>query len=99
MSPFVPRRRRRFLDFVLAARAPRRVVYPRAMQDRNRKCQIIYVRERQGGGWKWRVVSSSGPVETSERAFDLFYECVVAARERGYEPAGVLPEKAPARRR
>ena len=56
------------------------------------QCEIVYVKGRAGEGWKWRVVSSSGVARSSEQAYELFYDCVVAARENGYTPAGVLPE-------
>ena len=56
------------------------------------QCEIVYVKTRSGTGWKWRAVSSAGVAQSSEQAYELFYECVVAARENGYTPAGVLPE-------
>lgn len=52
------------------------------------QCEIFYV----GKGWKWRTVSASGVARVSDRSYDLFYDCVVAARQSGYAPAGVLPE-------
>ena len=55
------------------------------------QCEIIYVKTRAGTGWKWRVVSAGGVARSSEQSYELFYECVVAARESGYTPAGVLP--------
>lgn len=52
------------------------------------QCEIFYV----GKAWKWRTVSSSGVSRISDRSYALFYDCVVAARQSGYSPAGVLPE-------
>lgn len=56
------------------------------------ECQIVYVAGKAGGGWKWRAVSSEGATRSSDKSYELFYECVVAARASGYSPAGVLPE-------
>ena len=52
------------------------------------QCEIFYV----GKGWKWRIVSSAGVTRMSDRSYGLFYDCVVAARESGHTPAGVLPQ-------
>ena len=49
-------------------------------------CEIIY--SIQAKGWKWRLLAErqrQRPVE-SEEAFPLFYECVTAARAKGYQP-------------
>jgi hypothetical protein len=51
------------------------------------ECKIVYV----GTGWKWRAASSAGGTLSSERSYGLFYDCVLAARAKGYTPAGVLP--------
>lgn len=82
-----------FLDFAAQAFPGRLGVYPDRMQKASQhQCEIIYVKTRSGTGWKWRVVSAAGVAQSSEQAYELFYECVVAARESGYTPAGVLPE-------
>ena len=53
-------------------------------------CEIIYV--KQAKGWKWRSQSEPGAepgahqTQTSEETFELFYDCVTAARARGYNP-------------
>ena len=60
------------------------------MEKTQRQCEIIYVRQKDGAGWKWRSVSSAGAARSSDEVYGLFYECVVAAREKGYAPAGVL---------
>jgi hypothetical protein len=54
-------------------------------------CEIIYVKERSGTGWKWRATLSSGAKRNSEGVYGLFYECVADARAKGYSPKGVLP--------
>jgi hypothetical protein len=52
------------------------------------ECEIVFI----GEGWKWRVVSSAGVSRSSDKAYGLFYDCVLAAHAKGYTPAGVLPE-------
>lgn len=52
------------------------------------ECQIVYV----GKGWKWRAVSAEGATRSSPQSYELFYDCVLAARANGYSPVGVLPE-------
>ena len=47
-------------------------------------CQIIYIKHKDSFRWKWRSVTPQGGVEESERSYALYYECVVAARARGY---------------
>jgi hypothetical protein len=47
-----------------------------------RQCEIIYVQDPKG--WKWRVISAENAGETSAETFELFYECVLAARAKGY---------------
>lgn len=69
------------------------------MEKTQRQCEIIYVREKDGNGWKWRSISASGPARSSEQTYGLFYECVVAARAKGYAPAGVLPVEGVRRRK
>jgi hypothetical protein len=50
-------------------------------------CEIIFV--KRAGGWKWRRVDDkSKPLgEPSAETYQLFYECVTAARARGYQPS------------
>jgi hypothetical protein len=52
------------------------------MQD----CEIYYVRQKKSFVWKWRHVGRDGRVTESKESYPLFYECVCAARENGYEP-------------
>ena len=49
-----------------------------------RHCEIIYVLDPKG--WKWRAISAENARnhETSTETFQLFYECVLAARAKGY---------------
>jgi hypothetical protein len=49
-------------------------------------CEIIYVKEAKG--WKWRRLSEPGTAKAqlSDETFQLFYDCVSAARARGYKP-------------
>ena len=50
------------------------------------RCDIYYVKHDGTFRWKWRYVSDEGDTEESDREYALFYECVSAAREKGYEP-------------
>jgi hypothetical protein len=49
-------------------------------------CEIIFV--KRDGGWKWRPVDEKArPLgEASAETYALFYECVAAARSRGFRP-------------
>ena len=50
-------------------------------------CEIIYVKSAKG--WKWRALRRQGeakPQEASPETFPLFYDCVSAARMKGYRP-------------
>ena len=50
-------------------------------------CEIFHVPYNTTFRWKWRRVDEDGSVkEESEESYELFYECVCAAREHGYEP-------------
>ena len=53
-----------------------------------RSCEIIYVSVKDAKGWKWRALGgeSKPQQETSTETFDLFYDCVSAARAKGYLP-------------
>jgi hypothetical protein len=44
------------------------------------------VKHKDSYRWKWRHVAADGSVEESSEAFSLYYECIAAARGRGYEP-------------
>jgi hypothetical protein len=51
-----------------------------------RECEIIYVKSKSDGtvGWKWRLVEDKS--RASEETYELFYECVTAARAKGLQP-------------
>jgi hypothetical protein len=51
-----------------------------------RPCEIIFVKDDRG--WKWRQVDERRmPVgELSPETYPLFYDCLQAARSRGYQP-------------
>jgi hypothetical protein len=51
-----------------------------------RLCEIIYTQQKEGNGWKWRAVMDDAQVKLSEKTYELFYECVTAARASGYNP-------------
>jgi hypothetical protein len=53
-------------------------------------CEIFHVPYKTTFRWKWRRLDEDGKVkEESEESYELFYECVLAARQRGYEPPKV----------
>jgi hypothetical protein len=56
-------------------------------------CEIFHVPHRGSHRWKWRYVGPDGRVSESSREYELFYECVAAARASGYEPEKVLRAK------
>lgn len=49
-----------------------------------RPCEVIYMQDPKG--WKWRGISaeSARERETSIETFQHFYECMLAARTKGY---------------
>ena len=49
-------------------------------------CEIFHVKQDGNFAWKWRAVRPNGGVVESERCYRLFYECILAARESGYQP-------------
>ena len=49
-------------------------------------CEIHPVKHEESFRWKWRHIRADGSVEESAQSYPLFYECVLAARESGYEP-------------
>jgi hypothetical protein len=49
-------------------------------------CEIFHVTHKKSFRWKWRHIPEGGrPVESKE-SYALYFECVTAAREAGYEP-------------
>jgi hypothetical protein len=58
-------------------------------------CEIFHVQHEKSFRWKWRHVQDDGRViSESEEEYELYYECVSAARSRGYEPRGVRQQAA-----
>ena len=52
-----------------------------------KNCDIHHVTYKDSFRWKWRHQAADGTViEESEESYGLYYECVLAARARGYEP-------------
>jgi hypothetical protein len=49
-------------------------------------CEIVCVNESAPLRWRWRYTEPGGAVEVSREEFELFFECVTAARGEGYEP-------------
>jgi hypothetical protein len=49
--------------------------------------QIFHVPHKASFRWKWRDVADDGSVlDESDETYELFYECVCAARREGYQP-------------
>ena len=49
-------------------------------------CEIVYVKQSAGNGWKWRAITADDKAKASDQTFELFYECVTDARRNGYQP-------------
>jgi hypothetical protein len=49
-------------------------------------CEIFHVPYKTSFRWKWRAIAADGSVKVSEESYELFYECVCAARRCGYKP-------------
>jgi hypothetical protein len=49
-------------------------------------CDIIAIKHGRTFRWKWRHVEPSGQVKQSRETYDLYYDCVSAARKNGYQP-------------
>jgi hypothetical protein len=49
-------------------------------------CEIFTVKHDATFGWKWRYIPDRGEVQESEKEYALFYECLSAARKKGYSP-------------
>ena len=49
-------------------------------------CEIVHITRKRALRWKWRHVDAEGRVKESKEDYPLFYDCVIAARERGYQP-------------
>ena len=49
-------------------------------------CKIHPVTHQGSFRWKWRHVANDGAVRESSKTYQLFYDCVLAARASGFEP-------------
>lgn len=49
-------------------------------------CEIYSVAHRNSFRWKWRHVNASGSRVDCAEEYEVFFDCVRAARARGYEP-------------
>ena len=58
-------------------------------------CEIFHVPQKKGYRWKWRHTTADGRtlVESAE-SYALYYECLMAARDAGYEPRRQMPTSA-----
>lgn len=50
------------------------------------RCEIFYVRRQGRLRWKWRATASDGATDRSDEEYELFYECLAAARKKGFMP-------------
>ena len=51
-----------------------------------KSCEIFHVPYRKSFRWKWRHTGADGRAVESKESYALYYECISAAREAGYEP-------------
>lgn len=52
-----------------------------------KRCEIFHVPHKKNGfRWKWRHTADDGRTVESKESYALYYECISAAREAGYEP-------------
>jgi len=49
-------------------------------------CEIVHITRERALRWKWRHVDPEGRVKESQQDYALYYDCVIAAREHGYQP-------------
>jgi hypothetical protein len=59
-----------------------------------KSCEIFHVPHKKGFRWKWRHTAADGRTVESREAYALYFECVCAAREAGYEPRKLAREAA-----
>ena len=51
-------------------------------------CEIFFVRRKGKLRWKWRYTPlEGGAVDGSNEEYELFYECLSAARDKGFTPS------------
>ena len=51
-----------------------------------KRCEIFHVRRKGKLSWKWRQTAADGTPSQSEHEYELFYECLSAARKSGLTP-------------
>jgi hypothetical protein len=51
-----------------------------------KSCEIFHVPHKKSFRWKWRHTAADGRSVESAESYALYYECISAAREAGYEP-------------
>lgn len=51
-----------------------------------KSCEIFHVPYKKSFRWKWRHTADDGHTVESKESYALYYECISAAREAGYEP-------------
>jgi hypothetical protein len=49
-------------------------------------CEVYDVKHESSFRWKWRHLGADGAMIECEAEFELFFDCVLAARAQGYEP-------------
>lgn len=49
-------------------------------------CEIFHIPFNSTFRWKWRAVAADGSLKESKESYELFYDCVCAARASGYKP-------------
>ena len=50
------------------------------------RCEIFHVRRKGKLRWNWRSTEGDGASGLSEHEYELFYECLAAARKNGLTP-------------
>jgi len=50
------------------------------------RCEIFYVTRDGKLRWQWRNKTGDGTIVLSAGEYELFYECLSAAREEGFTP-------------
>lgn len=49
-------------------------------------CEIFNVPHKNTMRWKWRYLAPDGAMNECAEEYPLYFDCVAAARARGYEP-------------
>lgn len=50
------------------------------------RCEIFYVKRKGKFRWKWRATAADGNTHRPDEEYELFYECLSAARQKGFTP-------------